>query len=331
MADTQHHCVTREHGWAGKSERGVVTLASPVSDEQLQVIGPTTRTVQWECPFSDDELRMVADAIAGYPAIHIRRYTVGTEPAENLGYLRHFSSSRSVGIELNGLRSLEGIESLSPDLETLSLGTCRVRGRSLAFLRRHPHIRALYIDGWVEQIETIGELRSLDTLNIRSATLANFDFLEPLQELTFLGIQRGGTRDLGVLPKLKKLKVINIWKVNGLTDLGPIGRTESLQWICLEALSTVTSLPELNQLHNLRRLELRNLKRLDDLAPLAKTPALEDLQVMSDILKSRHFEVLKGHPTLRNVEILLGSNRESAAALQAMGLSYTPFGKFVVR
>jgi hypothetical protein len=109
--------------------------------------------------------------------------------------------------------------------------------------------------------------------------------------------------------------------IRGLADVSSIGDVRSLQYLFLQALTQVKEMPSLARLHALRRVHLENMKGLTRLGPVAKAPALEDLEVFN--LRHLDPDALKpfvGHRTLRRASVYLSNQRKNEAVAELLGL-----------
>jgi hypothetical protein len=179
----------------------------------------------------------------------------------------------------------------------------------------------LLVNGHTKDIEIIGLLSHLEDLTLRSITLPDLSILRPLTRLHSLGIKLGGTRDLGLLPRIGRLRYLELWLIRALTDLRPIASVRTLQYLFLQALRNVKELPSLARLHSLRRLRLQTMKGLTDLRPAAKAPALEELVVWDmPHLQPEAFRPFTKSRTLRKASVQLGSDRKTHAVAELLRL-----------
>ena len=91
--------------------------------------------------------------------------------------------------------------------------------------------------------------------------------LLPLENLLSLDLKLGGTRDLSLLPRIGRLRYLELWQIRGLDNLGPVGEVVTLQHLFLQSLPRVGLLPDFSRLTRLRRVVLDNMKGVADLAP----------------------------------------------------------------
>ena len=298
---------------------GIRMITSPVSRAMLQPLGTET-VVQFPHPLTDREYRKVAQLVRGRPDVTLRAY--GSKFTD-LDFLRFFPEVlRFQADYLSQLESLDGLRHLSGDICSLVFGATKTpRQFSLAFLRRFPNLRELYLESHTKDIEVVGELTNLEDLTLRSIGLPDLSILLPLEDLLSLGLKLGGTKDLTLLPKIGRLRYLELWQVRGLENVDPIGDVATLQYLFLQSLARVERLPDLSRLHHLRRVSIENLKALADLTPLADAPSLELLHLVG----MRHLAVedlssLVGHPTLKEATFGLGSLKRNAAAQELVGV-----------
>ena len=296
-------------------------ISSPVTADQLQPLAPECRTVQFCEPLTDNDHVKVAYLLRGYPAVALRVYGHRSQ-GHDLDFLRHYPDVRKISVDLYNLTDVSALEQFaSPELESLAFGRTKSKTHSLAFLRRFRHLKSLYIEGHTKDIDTIGTLNRLEDLTLRSITLPDLSSLKPLKGLLSLDIKLGGTKNLGLLPEIGRLRYLELWLIRGLADVGPIGDIRTLQYLFLQALKNIKEIPPLARLRNLRRVYLETMKGLADLGPVAEAPALEDIVVVDmPHLQPLDFRAFVGHPTLRNARIGLGSFRKNRAVADLLGV-----------
>lgn len=180
-------------------------------------------------------------------------------------------------------------------------------------LERFAGLKSLFLEGQTKRIDVISRLTSLENLSLRSITLPDLSLLLPLARLQTLEIKLGGTTDLRLLPRIGKLRYLEVWRVQGLSDVGAIGAMSDLQCLFLQTLKHVESLPDLGKATALRRVRLQTMKGIHDLRPLARAPALEEL-ILDDMPQLRPDDLtpLIGLPHLRAVSARIGIKKRDA-------------------
>jgi len=145
-------------------------------------------------------------------------------------------------------------------------------------------------------------------------TLPDLSLLVDLHHLWSLDLKLGGTKNLALLPKIKSLKYLELWRVLGLEDLSPIASSTSLQFLFLQDLRQVRTIPPLDALISLRRVVIETLKGLADVCSLASAPSLEEfLGVAMGNLGPENFRCFLDHPSLRYLSAGFGSRRKNEA------------------
>ncbi len=295
-------------------------LRRPVTPENIGSLDPRCRIVQFREALSPDELELVSALLRAHPGVGLRVYGFGRGPYPTLDYLEHFPTVERVEIECYDLQDISGLRFLRPDLKRLSLGQTKKRF-SLALLERFSRLERLWLFGHTKEIEVLGQLKQLRRLSLRGITLPSLRLLTSLDQLEIFELKLGGTRDLGELPRIGRLRYFEAFLVRGLSDLGPVAEIESLEYLFVQAQKQVISLPSFERTVRLRRVHLETMKGLKDLAALSRAPALETLiAVDMGHLTPEHFRPFVGHPSLREAGIGLGSKKRDDAVGALLGL-----------
>lgn len=239
---------------------------TPITPEQLQPLDARCRCVQFSRPLSEADHQLLAGFLRQYPHVWLRAYGPWFKNFD-LDFLRHYPFVRHLEIDVLDLANLDGLQHVSPELESFGLGETKRKAHSFSFLQRFPRLRTLHLEGHTKDIDVIGALSQLEKLTLRSITLPDLSVLRPLKQLRALEIKLGGTKKLDLLPEIGKLRYLELWMIRGLTDLGPIASVRTLQFLFLQALKNVAVIPSLAGLPLLRRIHLHTMKGLTDLRP----------------------------------------------------------------
>jgi hypothetical protein len=292
---------------------------SPITEEQLRPLDPRCGVVQFSSRLTEDDFIRLSRFLEPYPNIPLRIYGHYDEEPD-LSFLHYFPSLKRFQADLYGLKDLNGLNFLPDDLKVLGLGQTK-RRLSLKPLARFKKLTDLYLDGHTKDLSVISELRNLVYLSLRSISLPGLAPLIPLQHLRSLSLKLGGTKDLSLLPKLSRLRHLELWRVKGLIDLTSVGNLTQLRSLFLQDLKQVARLPSFIQLSDLHRCHIQNLKGVHDLCPIAAAKNLRELIVLS----MRHipvagFDCFRNHPTLQAASIGLGSLRRNAEVAELLAL-----------
>jgi hypothetical protein len=300
-------------------------VGSPLTDEMLRPFNARNGVVQFQSMMTDPDFRRLAEWLRAYPHLRLRAYGSYDGSIASLEFLQHFPFVHRFAADAlyHSLQSLDGLRHLPDDLDELTIGWTKNK-LDLSVLRRFTDLKTLYLEGQTKGIEVLSELRRLEDLTLRSITLPDLTLLLPLDNLLALDLKLGGTRDLGLLPRVGKLRYLELWMVKGLTDISAIGHLPNLRYLFLQALRRVEALPDLRQALDLRRVHLETMKGIRDLGPLATAPALEELLLVDmGHLQPEDLRVLAGLPKLKAVTAGLGSLKKNHAAEALLGLPDT--------
>ena len=293
-------------------------MRSPITAGQLRPPSPECRTVQFNHPLSERDHEKLAKFLHKYPHLQLR---VCGHFHKNVDFLQHYPSVRHLAVDVFEMENFDGLKHISADLESLVLGQTKGTAHSLSLLQRFPRLRTLCLVQHTKDIEVIGALSELEDLTLKYITLPDLSLLRPLKRLHSLTIGLGGTKNLDLLPKIGRLRYLELWMIRGLSDLRPMASVRTLQYLFLRALRNVKELPSLARLHALRRLRLQTMKGLTDLRPAAKAPALEELVVWDmPHLQPEAFRPFTKSRTLRKATVFLGSDRKNHAVADLLRL-----------
>ena len=256
-------------------------VSSPLTAEMLGPSMTGRGVVQFRTRLTDEDFGQLGEWFRAYPEMSLRAYGSYDHSITDLEFLRFFPTLRRFGADAlwDSLTSLDGLRHLPADLEELGLGATKAR-LDLGVLARFGDLRWLFLEGQTKHLEVIGGLRNLYDLTLRSITMPDLSLLLPMRGLRSLDIKLGGTRDLGLLPRVGELWYLELWMIRGLTDISAVGRIPSLRSLFLQALRQVETLPDLSAATSLRRVRLETMKGLRDLRPLATAPVLEAVELI---------------------------------------------------
>ncbi len=295
-------------------------ITSPINESQLRPLDRRCTRVQFCGPLTEKDLEKLATFLVAYPHIELRMYGDFRRNC-NLRFLKHFPFVRRLSIEAFNLSDFDGIDAVSDELESLTIGQTKSKRHSLQFLTRFSKLQTLEVESHSKDLDVIGEIKSLENLTLRSITLPDLSILLPLKSLLSLSIKLGGTNNIELLPKVGKLRFVKFWMVRGLADLTPIANVSTLQFLYLHALKHVETLPSLRPLRRLRRVNLIGMKGLAELNSVANAPNLEELVAFEmPNLEPHNFEPFVGHKKLKHVLIEIGSRKKSEAAEELLNL-----------
>jgi hypothetical protein len=235
--------------------------------------------------------------------------------ATGVEYVSGLTDLERLSIGIYNLESFAFLSDLKPDfLKHLFLGVTLSKKPRLQGIERFMRLESLYVEGQKNDIELVGQLAHLEDLTLRSVTLPSLGFLRDLPALRSLDIKLGGTKNLADLAHFTALRYLELWQVQGLSDLSPISEMTGLQSLFLHSLRNVVQLPDLSRLRALRKVILDTMKGLKDLSSLESAPALEELShVDAQGLEPSQYAGLIGGGRLKRISVGFGSMRKNEA------------------
>jgi hypothetical protein len=316
-----------------------VSVSNPISASDLDLIGPTVRTVQFSSPLADSDHERLGSWFLDKPDVGLRAYGFASATVE---YLRHYPRLHSFDIDCgHPLGDTAGLEQLPADLRGLGLDVRMPKGSDLSSLtrlskldrlslsthRRLPSVvsalttvRTLHLEGPLVDIAVVGDLQRLESLTLRS-TNVDLEPVSTLPQLRRLALKLGGGSDLSALSSIDTLEYLELWQVRGLADLSFLSDLTGLQELFLQAVRNVVRLPDLSRNTALTTVCLETMKGLTDLNPLVTAPNLKRLWLVDEGHLS--LEDLRPLTALRSIEevgIGLGSTRKNSAARELLQL-----------
>jgi Leucine-rich repeat (LRR) protein len=308
-------------------------LHAPLTPEQLAPLPDSCSLVILAGAFNPSDLERIARFLSVYPQVALVARARGASPPfveTDLAWLARFPALRRLWIDLPNLRDLAGLEHVRSELEELRLGAAG-RPLSLSPLRHLRNLRALSLDGPVEDFDAVGAIRELRDLELHGFTLPDLSPLPPLLALRELKIHDGAIGSLSGAESLRSLEKLEVVFVEGLSDLTALARLSALRDLTLAHLRSVASLPSLAALERLRRVRLEGLELLRDLSPVASARNLEEIELVGlPLLSVEGVRPLVGHGTLRTALVLMESEQQSDDLTRALGLPM-PSGNYILQ
>jgi hypothetical protein len=293
----------------------------PVRLEHLPDLGADIQILQIANPLEAHEYDIVADWLRGRDVV-LRVYAEGW--VHGYGFLDRFSGLRRFSLAGWTTDALERLPGHTVELWLEHPRSRAVKGapkETLAPLARLRQLEDLHVEGPAEAVETAAKLTSLRALRFRSCKLATLAPFAALTRLHTLEIRLGSLAEMTDLPRIGRLRYLELWRIAGCQDLGPVGGLAHLQHLVLQALPRVRTLPSMAGMASLRRVTLDTMKGLTDLTPLRDAPALEEIVVVAcPQLREEHFRPLVNHATLRRARVGTGSVKRNAAIQALLGL-----------
>jgi len=239
---------------------------------------------------------------------------------------------KRLGIGIWNLEDLTFLSDVSDEIESLFIGTTKSKKPNLAPLSKFSKMKAIYLEGQRKNIDVLSQLRNLEEVVLRSITVPNLDFLQPLEKLWSLDIKLGGTKNLSAIEGMTRLKYLELWQIRGLSDISVVSSLTNLQHLFLQSLIQVEGLPDFRKLTKLRRVTLETMKGLQDVSTLRDAPVLQEYtHIAANNLQPNDYLPLLENESVRKVRIGFGSDRKNnafRAMLPNYGKEWAEFKKF---
>ena len=163
-------------------------------------------------------------------------------------------------------------------LKSLSLGNARRCDIDFRHLSKCVELERLHTTGHTKNISVVCDLPSLQSLSLGSIKRKDdIDFVSNMPTLKSLSLILGGRRSIGQVaaPQLESLEVI---RVQGLEDMGDLGRFEKLESLLIEDQIRLTSI-KVGPSPRLRDMNIINCKTLQQIAGVDALTKLTSLRV----------------------------------------------------
>jgi len=239
------------------------------------VLRPDTRRVQFKSALGAEALSGLAALFRTHPDLELRVY--GRDGSlSDLSFLRSVPPLRALHVEVDGLKSLRGIEATAQSLESLVLGATRA-SLDLAPLNDLTRLSRFYVEGHDQVLSVLPSLGSLRSLTLRSIVLRSLEPVTCLSALEALDLKLGVVPQLDRLTELGSLQYLEVWSVRGLDTLSGLEGMASVEEVYLQGISGISSLAPLADVASLTRLTLKNMVGIHLLDDVVRIPHLSDL------------------------------------------------------
>lgn len=125
-------------------------------------------------------------------------------------------------------------------------------------------------------------------------------FLTRLPNLEYLDIRGGSGTSISAVAGCRRLRVLVVNQVLGMTDVDAIEHLASLEYLTLYGLPRVQSLPSTARLTSLKRIDLGSMEGLTSIVPVLAAPALQELLLIRKVrLSGDDVEAIRDHHSLQ--------------------------------
>lgn len=260
--------------------------------------------LQFSEPLPSPVLHAAADALRRHPGVVFRAY--GRMISPGLTWLSGFEHIEHLALDLWQEESFDILGNFT-NLRSLSLGETASRRPSLAFLRRLPQLKRLWLEAHDRDFDAVAEVTGLAHLGLRVPRARSLDPLRGHPGIQVLTMAFGGIRDLVPLTHMPQLRGLELYQVRGLDtgDFDVLGECCALEAVSLGAMRNIGSLRALAR-HPAETLQMLNLEKLTGLATLADLAAchkLTQLGLYDSRPADKRLDVLLEIPALRHLVV----------------------------
>lgn len=166
-------------------------------------------------------------------------------------------------------------------------------------------LRSLAAGAWQGALD-FGALPALEWLGVAEPERGQLDplFSGGHPGLRHLSVARWKEDDLGALARIPRLTHLDLSHARRFASLDGIANLPELRVLELETCSTLASLDGIEEARRLEHVGVARCNRVDDIAPLARLPALRAVQI--ELRKPPSLMPLVDHPTLEFVWLVGG-------------------------
>lgn len=294
-----------------------VQLFSPLTDEEAQLLNAcifaTRPDIKLNIRFWDAE--GICDLSLMRHLKHVRKvHIVDAVSAIHLDALAHLEQLELLVLDIPKCRDYSFLNELSPHIHTLGLELSESKiNFTYGQLLRFPALSMLLIKGRKKDIHEVASLPGIRSLILRGITVEDYRFIQEMPDLHGLSIQMGASKDFSALHDHNNLRILELWQISHLSDIGFAAKLPQLEWLYLHQLKHVQAMPNFSQSTHLHTIMLNDLKNLVDYAALKSAPSLAYFRGFSTktIPADRFIPVLQ-NPSLQGFYFGMANDKETA-------------------
>lgn len=223
-----------------------------------------------------------------------------TNKVKNINKLKQLKFLEKISI---GISELEDLDILSYDnlktVNKLSILDTRSKAFNLEFLRDYVNLTYLQIVGHTKNINSISNLKQLETLSLNSISKVPLDFINHLKSLKTLRIILGGRDNINEITQNTIENLDIIW-VRGLNDLSALKNFKNLKNLLVqdEIKLKEISFPKLDSLEDVKIL---NCKSLQLITGIEQLKSLNGFRVSKTAIDFEDFSTIKFPKNLKTL------------------------------
>jgi protein phosphatase 1 regulatory subunit 7 len=199
--------------------------------------------------------------------------------AKNLSALEELPHLKGLSLGIFELKDQEILNSSSfSNLETLYLTETRTKALNLEYLVDLHKIKNLVIVGHKKNIETLSNLKTIETLRLHSMSKLDLSFVNNLDGLKSLAISLGGRPNINEI-ELNNIEELEITRVRGFCEFTNIQNFRKLKTLTIDQQIKLKSLEFETEMESLTDLKILNCKTFEKLKGMEFLPNLYQLRI----------------------------------------------------
>lgn len=204
----------------------------------------------------------------GIKALYLN-YTKGwnSEDLSFLSAVEEVENFKLISAKSSGLKSVEGLKSL----KKISLSTTT---KDKVDFSKLESLEDCFISWWKGAIN-IQKCKNLKRLYIDKCKMSDYSALSELKELEELTIGNSTVEDLSWLPRLTKLKKLELLNCIKIEDFSYIGQCSALNWLAIDGSKLLKNINFIANLRNLEILNISNNGTVESVAPIRNIPTIK--------------------------------------------------------
>jgi hypothetical protein len=232
--------------------------------------------------------------------------------ASNLEALSNLQNLVELSLGIFELKDTDILSHCNPlSLKALSLGNTRKCNIDLHHLSKCVNLERLHTTGHTKSISTICNLPLLQALSLSSIQKKdNIDFVSNIKTLKSLRLILGGRPSIAHItpPQLESLEVI---RVQGLEDIGELGRFEKLESLLIEDQIRLADI-KVGPNSKLMKINIINCKKLEKIAGIDRLKMLASLRVSSTSIDYDRFVAKSMPSSLKTFTFYTGKSKRDS-------------------
>ncbi|HEY9001106.1 MAG TPA: hypothetical protein VIM89_07125 [Mucilaginibacter sp.] len=199
--------------------------------------------------------------------------------AHNIEAITYLKYLKKLSIGIYELTQTEILDAESfQNLNRLVIGNTKSKALNLEYLKKYHNLSHLIIAGHTKNIEAVGDIKRLNTLNLNSISKVSLSFVNHLRNLKSLYIALGGRESIQEINENEIENLGLIW-IRGFNDINNIKNFKRLKTLIIE---DQIRLPQINfeePLTQLEDIKIINCKTLNSMTGIEKLSRLHQLRI----------------------------------------------------